>query len=110
MAEKLTKSVFAENLNTRFDLLHPVRKVDLELSEVESLSADPDDDDSFSLVFVAPGREYFEQAIYPVEHEKLGAFELFLVPIRQDAGGVYYQAIFNRMTIRPLQKKAAGGG
>ena len=32
----------------------------------------------------------------PLEHEKLGRFELFLVPVREDPEGYYYEAVFNR--------------
>ena len=105
MAEKFTKSFFQEYLNTKFELQHPERPVELALVEVEGLSADAANEESFSLVFVAPGREHFPQAIYPMHHEKLEPFDLFLVPFRADGSGVYYQAVFNRMSMVSPSKK-----
>jgi hypothetical protein len=35
--------------------------------------------------------------MYQLQHERLGAFELFLVPVGQDQDGVYYEAVFNRL-------------
>jgi hypothetical protein len=32
-----------------------------------------------------------------VEHEVLGSFELFIVPIGKDQNGVMFQALFNRL-------------
>jgi hypothetical protein len=48
----------------------------------------------FSLVFRGPAEPVMPQRIYRVEHEELGAFELFLVPIGRDAESVRYEAIF----------------
>jgi hypothetical protein len=35
------------------------------------------------------------QGIYKLENEKLGALEIFLVPIGPDEKGMRYEAIFN---------------
>ena len=45
----------------------------------------------FSLVFRGGPRRSLEQRIYRVEHDNLGALEIFLVPIAADR----YQAIFS---------------
>jgi hypothetical protein len=34
------------------------------------------------------------QRIHPVEHDRLGRFELFLVPVGPDHIGMRYEAIF----------------
>ena len=34
------------------------------------------------------------QRIYQVEHDAMGAYEIFLVPVGKDATGVLYEAIF----------------
>ena len=44
----------------------------------------------FSLVFRAPAGSLYPQAIYAVEHDELGSFEIFLVPIAEDL----YEAVF----------------
>lgn len=100
MPESLTRELFARYLHTKFRLSPaPATFVETELVEVSS-----DDQsmiegfDRFSLVFQGPPENYLQQRIYQMEHDEMGTFELFLVPIRQDRHGFYYQAIFNRLT------------
>jgi hypothetical protein len=50
--------------------------------------------EQFSLVFREPSGVVLPQMIYRVEHDELGAFELFLVPIGPDAEGMRYEAVF----------------
>lgn len=50
----------------------------------------------FSLVFKAPAGTACEQMIYSLEHPALGAFELFLVPIKRSSEGVFFEAVINR--------------
>jgi len=49
----------------------------------------------FQLKFRGPGPGYLPQQTHPLQHDKLGAFQLFLVPIGQDSDGFLYQAVFN---------------
>lgn len=49
----------------------------------------------FSLIFLGPPDVVLPQHTYPVQHPTLGGFDLFLVPIGADAGGVQYQAVFS---------------
>ena len=56
--------------------------------------------ESFSLVFHGPDNRFLPQRIYPFEHDQIGRFELFIVPIGQKPGFIEYQAIFNRL-IKP---------
>jgi hypothetical protein len=48
----------------------------------------------FSLVFRGPGDRVLPQQIYRVAHERIGEFELFLVPIGPDREGMRYEAVF----------------
>lgn len=48
----------------------------------------------FGLVFRGPRDPVLPQRIYRLEHETLGAQEIFLVPIRRDGEGTDYEAIF----------------
>lgn len=66
---------------------------DLRLAEATS-SAPGATREQFSLVFRGPPGVVLPQQIYPLEHDGLGAFELFLVPIGADAAGVTYEAVF----------------
>lgn len=49
---------------------------------------------AFSLIFRAAGHDVLPQSIYRVEHDQLGAYDIFLVPIGPDAVGMRYEAIF----------------
>jgi len=49
----------------------------------------------FSLMFEGPADVVYPQRSYRLEHPALGGFDLFIVPIDADAGGVRYQAIFS---------------
>ena len=48
----------------------------------------------FSLLFRATIKAPMPQRIYRVEHDAMGAYEIFLVPVGKDATGVLYEAIF----------------
>jgi hypothetical protein len=49
----------------------------------------------FSIVFRGPKDSPLPQRIYRMEHEEIGAFDLFVVPIGPDEEGLRYEAIFN---------------
>ena len=49
----------------------------------------------FSLVFLCRSQYVLQQAIYRFEHDGLGAFEIFIVPIGRTAEGVNYEAVFS---------------
>ena len=51
--------------------------------------------ESFRLTFESPRKTDLGQATYHFEHENLGRFSLFLVPI--GGSGVHYEAIVNRI-------------
>ena len=51
---------------------------------------------SFSLVFQGPDRCFLPQKIYNLEHESIGRFALFIVPVGKRQGIFEYQAVFNR--------------
>ncbi len=48
----------------------------------------------FSIVFRGPGGVVLPQRTYRIEHDAIGAFDLFLVPIGPDGAGMRYEAIF----------------
>ena len=55
----------------------------------------------FSLLFLGPADRLLPQGSYAFECERVGRFDLFIVPIGRDASGVRYEATFNRL-IRSL--------
>ena len=62
-----------------------------ELVEVTEVPNESGGRAPFSLVFEGGPSEPLPQAIYPVHHERLGAIEIFLVPIAPDR----YEAVFS---------------
>ncbi len=48
----------------------------------------------FTLTFVASGTVVLPQRIYRMEHEAVGAFEIFLVPVGPGPEGMQYEAVF----------------
>ena len=49
----------------------------------------------FSLVFLGPPQFVLPQAIYRFEHDAIGAFEIFIVPIGRTPQGVSYEVVFS---------------
>ena len=105
MLEHLHAATFGAQLHTRFSIsLSSPPAVDVELVEVtERGSADRTQpwpavgQERFSIVFRGPRDRPLEQGTYRMQHDQLGALDLFLVPIGQDQAGVYYEAVFNRL-------------
>lgn len=48
----------------------------------------------FTLTFRGPREPVLPQRIYNMEHEGVGAFAIFLVPVGPDAEGMQYEAVF----------------
>jgi hypothetical protein len=105
MSEHLHTATFSAQLNTPFKILQPsMPEVDVELVEVTERGpiAGPQPgaaarQERFSIVFRGPHERVLPQGTYQMRHERLGAFDLFLVPVSRDQGGVYYEAVFNRL-------------
>ena len=92
----LTRTLFEQNLNTKFWLRDPDgARAALDLVEVHNGQAPPRYE-VFSLLFRGDADRIHPQSIYAMEHEAIGAFDLFLVPVGSDQNGIKYEAIFNR--------------
>ncbi len=82
-AVTLTKAMFAENLQTRFDVhARPEATVDLELIELNEGRSIPGHE-IFSLTFRGPLEAFLGQGMVVMTHDAIGEFELFIVPIDQ---------------------------
>jgi hypothetical protein len=87
---------FAAQLNTKFRVQdNDSKAVDLVLSEVSELKTSPKQE-QFSIVFRGPLEVFLGQGGRRFEHGEMGHFDLFIVPIRKDDDGFYYEAVFNR--------------
>ena len=95
MIETFTEATFLEHLNTRFRVFaESADLLDVELVKVTSLSSPGNV--QFSIQFQGPGNVFLPQRIYTLEHEILGRFDLFLVPVGKNSNGFEYEAVFNR--------------
>jgi len=94
MEDSLTHDVFSQHLNSRFHVEQT--PVDLELVEVSELKKYPLQEE-FVIVFRGPSNAFLDQGTRSLSHELMGQFVIFMVPIRQDEHGFYYEAVFNRL-------------
>ena len=97
MLDQLQLSTFEPLVGQPFVLRRDIgdATVDLVLAEATALAhGEGRPRTPFSLVFRGPAEPVMPQRIYRVDHEELGALELFLVPIGRDAESVRYEAIF----------------
>ena len=102
MLEMFTVATFAQHLGDTFRLYPDASEaVDVELIEAIELgersrpvSAGQPQRTPFSIVFRGPHDLLLPQRIYRIEHDQIGAFDLFLVPIGPDQLGLRYEAVF----------------
>jgi hypothetical protein len=97
MLGKLTKEEFAACVGQSFRLCpdHP-DGFDLVVEQVSELKA-IEGQESFSVYFRGPADRGVPQATYPLENDRLGRLEIFIVPIARDEKGYRYEALFNRL-------------
>jgi hypothetical protein len=93
--ESFTIETFADRVGEPFLIrFEPEGAVEVELLEAQALGPPEGRRAPFSLVFRAPKEPIYPQRIYEVEHDELGSFEIFLVPIVPDEAGARYEAVF----------------
>jgi hypothetical protein len=97
----LNSKSFVDQLHTRFQVRAGEETPQtLELMEV-SQPPTPPNIEFFSLHFLGPVAPRLQQRIHRFEHEKLGAFDLFLTAIGADEAGTTYEVIFHRVRKKP---------
>lgn len=99
----LRRSTFTPHLHTRFVVEADSRgRVEVELAELNEVlpfsqcADEPPREDAFALVFRGRREETFPQGLYDVEHEELGRFPLFVVPVHTPHAWRDYEAVVNR--------------
>jgi hypothetical protein len=103
MLESFTRATFAPLVGDRFELVLDGSEVTgLTLTEVDEPYAGSNERagagvgrSPFSIVFRGPLEPVLPQRIYTFRNERLGSFELFIVPIGRDDGGMRYEAVFS---------------
>lgn len=99
MPETFTIEMFAGHENSKFQMHYgDSQTAELDLVSVTDVGSS-ERQKQFSLVFLGPLEAPISQGVYRLDHDKLGALDLFLVPISRDNKGVRYEAIFNRMIV-----------
>ena len=98
---ELCYATFASLLHSRFRVHGgPSAVVEVELVEATAHSSGSETPQAqvgtFSLIFTGPRPPFLPQRTYLFEHERIGAFDLFIVPIGEDQNGFRYEAVFNR--------------
>ena len=97
MEASLTHEEFTQHVNTKFKVqVDENNSVDLELTEISELKLYPRQEE-FTIVFRGPSDAFLDQGVRYFKHDRMGEFEIFIVPIKQDADGYYYEAVFNRI-------------
>ena len=101
MSATLTEQEFSQHLNTKFRLnIDTAEPVELELIEVKTYGnkdkpGERGGMERFSVLFRGPLNAFLQQATYPLSHEKMGSFDIFLVPLSREEKGYSYEAVFN---------------
>ncbi|HEY3412543.1 MAG TPA: hypothetical protein VGM51_05710 [Armatimonadota bacterium] len=102
--ETLSLDAFARHLNTHFSFQTGDGVVETVLVEAKDLlGGGPGHEvirDCFSVLFRGSLSRPLPQGMYPTRHRTLGAFDLFIVPVRADARYLYYEAVFNHLRER----------
>ena len=97
MEASLTHETFTQHANTKFQIrLDDNNGVEVELIDVSELKLYPRQE-QFAIVFRGPLHIFLGQGMRSFTHDQMGRFELFIVPIKQDEKGFYYEAVFNRI-------------
>ncbi len=93
----LTLEHFAGCMNERFRAALQDGDIEFTLVEAQPLPRPPPGALRlpFSLVFRNESVLLYPQQLYRMRHERVGEFDIFLVPIARDRDGFLYQAIFN---------------
>lgn len=110
--DQLTWGKFSTLLKSRFKVqAGPSGLLELELEEANAFPSRPSPKsaagavrtEGFSLIFSGPITPLLPQGIYRFEHEQLGRFDLFIVPVACSADAASYEVVFNRLIPAPAQ-------
>ncbi len=94
----LTEENFSKHLHTNFYIPVNGQQLALELAEVKNYLGGPTEQkglERFSVYFDGPAEVVLAQQTYSVDHEQMGTFQIFLVPIAKLDKGIRYEAVFN---------------
>lgn len=91
-----TREVFLKQINTKFhvyfDGQQPTEVYLTEVSEIRQKGKF----EAFSLIFTTPKNIPLQALLYRVEHDELGAMELFMGPVEGTEDNYLFEALFNQ--------------
>ena len=93
MSELPDLEAFSACVGDRFRVDGDGYELEAELVEAEPLGDTRDR--PFALLFRVEEGPALPQKIYSIEHDRLGRFDLFLVPVGPDEVGMRYEAVFS---------------
>jgi len=103
MEPALNYEDFVQQAHSNFQIqLEPPNVVDLELTEVSAVKRS-ETQEEFAITFRGPLDAFLGQGTRSVAHEKMGEFDVFLVPISKESDGYHYEAIYNYYKSQPQQ-------
>ena len=94
--DKATAGTFSPYIESPFNIALPsLGSLTLILNSVTEVGPDaPGRRRAFSLIFLGPMQPILPQQIYALEHDSIGALEIFIVPIGVTQCNCQYEAIF----------------
>jgi hypothetical protein len=91
-----TKEQFSHQINGTFHATAPNgREFEMSLTQFQDI-LDSETQETFTLTFCAPSDIEPEQGTYAVSNAVVGEQAIFLVPVRRDESGLYFEAVYNR--------------
>jgi hypothetical protein len=99
MNELPKRQDFLKQLNTMFRVfLDGQQPTEVRLKEVSEMRQ-KSKYEAFSLIFAAPKDIFPQPLLYRVEHDTLGAMELFMGPVEETEDSYLLEALFNQRII-----------
>ena len=98
MTVRLTAKEFSQHVGTPFRVTRLPMEIDLTLVDVERYESKANEQkglERFSVFFSGVHDAFLPQAIYHLQHEQMGEFEIFIVPIAREDNCYRYEAVFN---------------
>jgi hypothetical protein len=101
---QMTRATFIPYVETKF-IIDPgyTFPIEMTLIEVKDLRSAADKKrnlpgkECFMITFRPPEDTALKQGTYQIKHDALGTFELFIVPVTNKAGDIFFEAVINRM-------------
>ena len=104
MAASMTEREFSRHLNTKFRVkIQASSPVELELVEVIGYPGNRGDQDGlerFSVYFIGVGETTLPQSTCTLQHERMGEFDIFIVPIAGNERGFRLRGCLQLLQIR----------